>query len=183
MQKVIAILIFLISGANSSFAQVGALKGGFALCHQEDLTYGGIAMTRTGIGVTLEYRLGQKFTFAGNLDYVKGEGTKSSSFQGINYDQPYESRSWLFRPEFRFYPKESMHGFFIGAGAILGNAEKPLVSGSRIQLEQEFIFSLSTLLGLNLQITPQFCVEISGGLGGNDYGVYIPIGVKAGYSF
>ena len=187
--KIKITFIFALIAINVSFAQNSSIKAGASLFLNNATNVTGI-----GGGVTLEYKVGRKFSVATILDYVGGERTATAflttgDFINVNYKSPTLS----FRPEFRFYPKATMNGFFTGIGFNLSSSKfGEIVNG--ISLSEPFIVKRSDefavhptlLLGLNLPIQPNFCVELSGGFGIllGDTGYFaVPINLRLGYTF
>lgn len=181
-------LFFLLLSATTITisAQVGAVKIGLASLYNGNISGFGI-----GGGLTLEYRVSRKFTFAGAFDYTSGDATAKAS--GSTIKGSFTSTAFSFRPEFRLYFKEAMKGFFLGAGLGLGNYKsgRMIVNNTTARLEvgSKFLAYPALMFGLNVQPTPKFCIELSGGIGAstgdeqsNPESTF-PFALRFGYSF
>lgn len=185
------IFLFLLSTTTVTIsAQVGAVKIGLASLYNGNISGFGL-----GGGMTLEYRVSRKFTFSGAFDYTSGDATAEvSGSSNSPLKGSFTSTTFSFRPEFRLYFKEAMKGFFLGAGLGLGNYKsgRMIVNNTtaRLEISSKFLAYPALMFGLNVQPTPKFCIELSGGIGastGNDqYNTpdpTFPFALRLGYSF
>jgi Protein of unknown function (DUF3575) len=179
--------ILLSTTAVTVSAQVGAVKIGLASLYNGNISGFGI-----GGGITLEYRISRKFTFSAAFDYTSGDATAKAFSSTIT--SSFTSTAFSFRPEFRLYFKEAMKGFFLGVGVGLGNYKSGSMivnnSTARLEIGSKFLAYPALMFGLNVQPTPNFCIELSGGIGastGNEqYNASdptFPFALRLGYSF
>lgn len=181
--------VFVFMALHVSFAQHSSIKAGASIFHSNETSVTGI-----GGGVTLEYKVGQKFSVATVLDFIGGERTATALLTtGDLINKNYKSPTISFRPEFRFYPKATMNGFFTGIGFNLASSKVgEIVNGISpaepfiVKRSDDFSAHPTLLLGLNLPIKSNFCVELSGGFGVllEDAAYFaVPVSMRLGYMF
>lgn len=187
--KISITILFVLITMHVSLAQNSSIKAGASIFYNSETSVTGI-----GGGVTLEYKVGRKLSVATVLDFVGGERTATALLNtgdliNINYKAP----TFSFRPEFRFYPKATMHGFFTGIGFNLTSSKVGEIANGIgpsepfiVKRSDDFSAHPTLLLGLNLPIKSKFCVELSGGFGilAEDVAYFaLPISMRLGYFF
>lgn len=191
MNKIIPTTAFVLTALSLSLAQNSAIKAGLSVFHHNDYEK---SITGFGGGAILEYKIGKKLSIATSLDYVGGESIATATLvTGDLINLSYKAPTIGFRPEIRYYSKEVMIGFFAGIGFNLTSSKVgEIVNGSNpaepyIVKKSDDISAYPTLLlGLNLPIRSNLCVEFSGGLGVliEDTAYFsVPIGMRIGYMF
>lgn len=193
MKNVFFLPFFLLfAAAQTGFGQMqGAAKAGLSVFYNQERS-----VPLTGGGISLEHVFSEQFSFSAALDYVGAEAlvTQFHPITQVATSRSYTTTALSFRPEARWYPRGAMHGFFAGFAVGMGIEKRGSFSGGSSITEPLQFYTESSLfvlpqptLGLNVQITPRVCAELSGGIGlifANDYSTAATnFGLRVGYGF
>ncbi len=189
--KLVMLIATFFSTILSISSQNSAIKAGLSMLYSNGYEK---SLTSFGGGAMLEYKIANKFTICASFDYLGAERTATAILvSGDRISIPYQAPTVSLRPEFRFYPKAAMNGFFTGIGFQLNSSKVGEIVTSAnpaepyiVSKSDDFSAYPTLLVGLSLPIRSNLSVEFSGGLGVliEDPAYFaLPFQMRVGYSF
>lgn len=148
---------------------------------------GELETTLIGGSVGLGYAVGRKFGVLLAADYQAGNHTAVASRYPADLIESYSTSSTTLRPEFRFYPKRSFEGFFIGLNGTFMSYKVGGFRDSKLVINDETAGGAGLVLGVNISTSSRLNFEfgLSGAvISGADYEAIVGSGaLRIGYAF
>ncbi|MBD2755364.1 DUF3575 domain-containing protein [Spirosoma validum] len=143
--------------------------------------------TLIGGSVGLGYAVGRKVGVLVAADYHTGNHTAVFSTIGTTLTESYTTSSITLRPEFRFYPRRSFEGFFIGLNGTLMSYKAGGFKSNKLIVNSETAGGGGLVMGVNIATPSRLNFEfgIAGAIitGANDEVIVGSGALRIGYVF